>query len=123
MRKLIFTIIVAASATAQADHRTYTRKAAVPPAASQAKPAELAKPAAEKPAPANPTFTANQLLEIEETNQSLRAQQADILEQLVRDTPDTDPQKPDIMFQLAEHYAREMRFWRIKQGDADVQRH
>lgn len=44
----------------------------------------------------------------------VRREQERILERLIADTPDDDPEKPDIMFRLAEHYARQLRFWRIK---------
>ena len=41
-------------------------------------------------------------------------EQERILEKLIKDTPADDPDKPDYMFRLAEHYAQQLQFWRIK---------
>ena len=49
-----------------------------------------------------------------ERNEPLRREQESILVQLVHDTPQDDPDKPDYLFRLAEHYAMQQRFWRLQ---------
>jgi hypothetical protein len=44
----------------------------------------------------------------------VRVEQEAVLEKLVRDTPEDDPEKPDLMFRLAELYAQQQRFWRLE---------
>jgi hypothetical protein len=53
-------------------------------------------------------------MRIEEQLLPVRHEQEGILVGLARDTPDGDPDKPDYLFRLAEHYAAELRFWKIK---------
>jgi hypothetical protein len=44
-----------------------------------------------------------------------RREQEEILVKLVANTPDDDAdEKADLLFRLAEHYAKQMRFWRLE---------
>ena len=58
--------------------------------------------------------TADEVMAIAEQNEPLRREQEVILRQLANETPDDDPDKPDLLFRLAEHYAKQQRFWRLK---------
>jgi len=58
--------------------------------------------------------TATNVMEVEQRSVPLRREQEALLVQLVKETPDSDPDKADLMFRLAEHYAKQQRFWRIK---------
>jgi hypothetical protein len=105
--------------TAHADHRRYTRK---PDLHIDVKRSPSAAPAHPAPKPARPAVDADDILAIEEANQPIRREQEKVLEGLVRDTPDDDPQKPDLMFRLAEQYARQLRFWKLKAIEATITR-
>ncbi|MDB4960506.1 MAG: Tetratricopeptide repeat protein [Myxococcales bacterium] len=58
--------------------------------------------------------TADEVMAIETQTEPLRREQEVILRQLANKTPDDDPDKPDLLFRLAEHYAKQQRFWRLK---------
>ena len=75
-----------------------------------------AKPVATstKPAAAKPAITADQAMRVEELADPIKRDQAALLEGLVRDTPEDDPEKPDLMFRLAELYAMQARLWRLE---------
>lgn len=109
MRILIVVIVLCS--TARADHRRYTRPSAAPPVA----PSKLPKLA---PHATGPTVTADDLLRIEADNEPIRREQEELLVTLARETPETDPEKPDILFRLAELYAKQLRFWRMKATEA-----
>ena len=86
---------------------------------------ERAKPVertTESRAPAKPTITADALLAIEARTQPIKRQQETILLRLIRDTPDTDPEKPEYLFRLAEHYARQLRFYRLRSIESTMPR-
>lgn len=107
--KLLLAIALVA-APAYADAPKYTRK---PSLQIPVKLSDRAKPIASAIPPATP-ITANDVIRIQEVTQTYRVDQEKILEQLVAETPDDDADKPDLMFRLAEHYARQQRFWRLK---------
>ena len=65
------------------------------------------------PSAAKP-ITADDAMRVQEITQPFRKEQEAILEKLLADTPDDDPEKADLMFRLAEHYAKQQRFWRHK---------
>jgi hypothetical protein len=106
MRSIV--TLVALTSIASANPR-YTRShAAVPdvkPVAANAAPASSAS---------KPAITADQAMHVEELADPIRRDQETLLEGLVRDTPDDDPQKPDIIFRLAELYAMQARLWRLE---------
>jgi hypothetical protein len=72
-----------------------------------------------KAEPAKPSLTATQILAIDLALQPVRREQEILLEKLVRDTPDTDDEKPDHMFRLAEQYAKQLRLWRLRAIELD----
>jgi hypothetical protein len=109
MRILIIVIVLCS--TARADHRRYTRPSAAPPPPKATLPRHATTAT-------GPAVTADELLHIEEDNQPIRREQEALLEKLARETPETDPEKPDLMFRLAEQYAKQLRFWRMKATEA-----
>jgi hypothetical protein len=64
--------------------------------------------------PAKPAVTADDVLRGELTAEPIRREQEALLEKLVRDTPDDDPQKPELAFRLAELYASAARAWHLE---------
>lgn len=112
MSKLLATVLVLLACTpAFADARyTRTRNLRIDVNLS-----DRTKPIAPPPAPptAKP-ITANDAMRVQEATQPFRKEQEAILEKLLADTPDDDPEKADLMFRLAEHYANQHRFWRHK---------
>jgi hypothetical protein len=102
----IVLLLLLASSTSYAE--PYKRKAAVP----EAKHVERKKPApvkTEKP-------TADAILAGEILGEGVRVQQEHVLQQLADETPDSDPDKPEILFRLAEHYSRQLLYWRLREG-------
>jgi hypothetical protein len=119
MRKLIIVGIVCAASIAAAERPKYTRKQPidVPVALSdRVKPVQPVKQAAAKP------VSADAVMIIKERQQPLRREQEAILEKLIKDTPDDDADKPDYMFRLAEQYAQQVQFWRLKAVEAGFRR-
>jgi len=111
MRTALLVIALCAT-TAHADRAKYSRKqnVVVPVNLSnRVKPIEpKAKPST------GPVATPDDIMLAQERQQPLRREQEAILEKLIKDAPDDDPEKPDYMFRLAEHYAQQLRFWRLK---------
>ena len=113
MRTILFLLL--ATTVAHADAK-YTRKPALHIDVKQTPrtkplPAPTSAPAA-KP-------TADGIMLAEERTEPLRKEQEQMLLELIRDTPDTDPDKPDYFFRLAEHYAQQLRLWRLKANELD----
>jgi len=113
MRTLWFVALaIAIAAPAYAEHPKYTRKQNVvidvklSSRVTPKQPAEAPKP--------EPTLTPDDILRIQDEAQPLRREQEAILEKLIKDTPDDDPDKPDFMFRLAEHYAQQLRHYRLE---------
>jgi hypothetical protein len=73
------------------------------------------------PEATTPAVSADDILAIEDRQEPLRAEQQAILIQLANDTPDTDPDKPDYLFRLAEQYALQLRHWRLRATEAAIQ--
>lgn len=112
MPKRSLVLLAALLATpAYADAPKYTRKQNV---VIDVKPSDRTKPIQPVTKLAGRPVTATEVMVIEEQNEPLRREQEVILGQLVRDTPDDDPEKADLLFRLAEHYAKQQRFWRLK---------
>lgn len=61
-----------------------------------------------------PAVTADDVMRVQDATQTVRVEQEAILAKLVAETPDDDPDKPELMFRLAEHFAQQQRFWRLK---------
>lgn len=119
MRTLVILAALCAAPAAFADPPKYTRKqplAPTPHLSERVKPRAVATP---KP---TPTLTPDGIMAVIVQQQPLRREQEVILEKLVKATPDEDPEKPELMFRLAEHYAQQLRFWRLKAIEPTVQR-
>jgi hypothetical protein len=115
MHKALIVGIVMAASFAYAEPPKYTRKqpVTVPVTLSErVKPIQPVKQAPTKP------VSADAVLIIKERQQPLRKEQEAILEKLIKDTPDDDPDKPDYMFRLAEQYAQQLQFYRLKSMEA-----
>ena len=115
-------LLLTISATAFANPK-YTRKQDVHidvKLTARTKP--LPPPARHTPEATTPGVNADDILAIEDKAEPLRAEQQAILIQLVNDTPDTDPDKPDYLFRLAEQYALQLRHWRLRATEAAIQR-
>ena len=98
------------SSIAVADPPRYTRK---PDLRIDVKPSDRVKPVVPRAsAPAQP-LTADDILRTEADAQPIRGKQEATLVRLVNATPDADPDKPDLLFRLAELYAYEHRFWHL----------
>jgi hypothetical protein len=106
-------VIILVASTAHADRRKYTRPSPPPPVALTSRVLPRHAPAEPQPA-----VTADDILAAVEGNQPIRREQEELLVKLARETPDGDPEKPDIMFRLAELYAKQLRFWRLKATEA-----
>jgi|SRR6516225_2502297 hypothetical protein len=105
--RIIAVVAILSAASVHADPPRYKRASAVPPA-----PTKVEKRTAE---PAQPTVTsADAILAGEERAQPIRKEQELTLQKLACDTPDTDPDKPELLFRLAELFAQQSRFWRLK---------
>jgi len=116
MRSLLLVAVISTTAAANPkytrtqdvhiDVKTSWRTRPVPPAAK----------------PRGPEVGADDILAIEDKEEPLRKEQQAILIQLVRDTPDDDPDKPDYLFRLAEQYALQLRHWRLRATEAAIER-
>ncbi|HEY4241688.1 MAG TPA: hypothetical protein VGM88_17825 [Kofleriaceae bacterium] len=112
----ILAMLAILSATAAADAPKYTRKQTVTVDAPRS---ERTKPIAPRELPpAAPTVTGAQVMHLEESKDPARNAQARILEDLIDKTSEEDPEKPELMFRLAELYAKQYRFWNLKAIEA-----
>jgi hypothetical protein len=107
MRYLLLLLV---PATAFAGHH-YTR---TPTLHIDVKTSERTKPIPTAPASHVPSTSGTEILALELEKEPIRQEQEALLIQLVNDTPDTDADKPDYMFRLAEQYARELRLWTVR---------
>ncbi len=120
MRAITVVILVAcAGSVANADPAKYTRKTA-PPDVQVSDRAKPVQPPVAKPA--EPVVTANDIIAAETRIQPIRVEQEKLLEKLAYDTPDNDPTKPEILFRLAEQYAHQIVFWKIKAVEEEKRR-
>jgi tetratricopeptide (TPR) repeat protein len=63
---------------------------------------------------AAPEITADQFIHIEGQVRHIRDEQIENFRMLIEDTRDADPQKPDLLFRLAELYAQKQRYFRFR---------
>jgi hypothetical protein len=103
--------VLVIAAPAAADPYRYVRKPGV--VVEAPKLSDRVKPKPPKVIKDRP-LTGNDVMLIEERNEPLRREQEALLVKLVGQTPDSDLEKPDLLFRLAEHYAKQQRFWRLK---------
>ena len=114
---LVGLIIGALAATAAANPK-YTRRQDLH---IDVKTSSRTRPAPPVAKPRGPEVDADDILALEDKAEPLRKEQQAILIQLVHDTPDDDPDKPDYLFRLAEQYALQLRHWRLRATEAAIQ--
>lgn len=117
MRNLLVLVGVLLATPAYADAPRYTRKQNVVVDVTLS---DRVKPIQPTTGVQGRAATANEVMVIEEQTEPLRREQEVILGQLVAETPDDDPDKADLLFRLAEHYAKQQRFWRLKSMEPAV---
>jgi outer membrane protein assembly factor BamD (BamD/ComL family) len=111
----------AAAAQSKPKH-TYTRKQGAAPAAALS---ERARPGAPKQAAAasaeRPQLDADTALSLEALRSTVRADQEQILIDLIDDTPDRNAdEKASLYFRLGELYAMQHRFFRLKSQEREL---
>ena len=114
MRTLILLALLPSLALAEGRYRR--PQPATPPVNLS----ERTKPITPKAIESKPITSDAALAALVDTEPVRREQEA-ILVQLVANTPDTDgDEKADLLFRLAEHYARQMRTWRLQAMKAQI---
>jgi tetratricopeptide (TPR) repeat protein len=82
------------------------------------------KPIQQKPQGASefkPELTADSILNVEVAVGDIRAEQEQILVDLIQQTPDSEvEEKSDYYFRLGELYAKQQRTWRLKSAEAQI---
>ncbi len=111
MRTFLSLLLLLAATTASADTPKYTRPHTV---VIPVKLSDRTKPSRPVAALPGRPLTGDEAMQIEEDTQPIRVEQEAVLAKLVAQTPDDSPDKPDLLFRLAEHYAKQQRFWRLK---------
>jgi len=118
MRFIPLALLIASTASA---NPKYTRKQDLHlDVKLSARTKALPPPEQHTPEATTPAVHADDILDIEDQAAPLRAEQQAILIQLVDDTPDTDPDKPDYLFRLAEQYALQLRHWRLRAAEEAI---
>ncbi|ACY15027.1 tetratricopeptide repeat protein [Haliangium ochraceum] len=64
-----------------------------------------------------PTLTADDLIELQGKVREIRKEQIQQFALLIEDTDPDDPERPDLLFRLAELYAQQQRYWRFRAMD------
>ena len=108
---VILTAAWSGAALAQAPKYTRSTKVEV-----KVKQTDRTKPkeAAPKKVEARPELTADDFIAIEGQVADIRSQQTELLEQLIEDTPDDEPnEKADLLYRLADLHAQKQRYWRF----------
>ncbi|MBK7538092.1 MAG: tetratricopeptide repeat protein [Myxococcales bacterium] len=118
IRAAIACLVLASASTAWAQKPKYTRASEVKinvKISDRVKPLETGKePAASK----QPSITADQILNIEGLVGEIREEQAAILFDLIKNTPDSAAEeKADYYFRLGELFAKQQRFYRLKAAE------
>ncbi|MEO8844779.1 MAG: hypothetical protein ABI591_23530 [Kofleriaceae bacterium] len=117
MRTVILASLLHA-ALANADHHTYARTQTFQIDTKGTPRTKPTPPVVAKPWKA--TIGADQAMAIAEAQEPIKHEQEALLIQLVTDTPDADPDKPDYLFRLAEQYAGELRLWRLRSAEYQI---
>lgn len=107
------------SGAAQAQLARYPRQQPPVPPVELSERVLPPSPAQPAQAVAKPSIDSAAVLSIASPRAPVRAEQEQILLQLIADTPDSSAdEKADYYFRLGELYAQQCRFWRVKTGDA-----
>jgi len=104
-----------ASAPVYAQKAKYTRQTEVKVDVKLSDRVKPIQPKAADPKDKKPALDADAVLSIEGLVGNIRAEQEQILQQLINDTPDSEvEEKSDYYFRLGELYAKQQRYWRLK---------
>ncbi len=114
MRTLLFLALLPSLALADARYKRPQ------PAAPTVTLSDRTRPIAPKTEEAKPISSDAALAGLEKAEPT-RREQEEILVKLVANTPDDDvDEKADLLFRLAEHYAKQMRYWRLEATKAEI---
>jgi tetratricopeptide (TPR) repeat protein len=117
IRVAVFSAVLVYTATAWAQKPKYARSTDVKinvKISDRVKPLEAKETAASK----QPTVNADQILNIEGLVGEIREEQAAILFDLIKNTPDSEAEeKADYYFRLGELFAKQQRFYRLKSAE------
>src|SRR5882762_10074871 len=108
---LVVLAIVIASGPTWAEPTKYTRTQDVKIDVKLSDRVKARAPVKQEPKPA---LTGAQALEVEGLKGVYQAQQEQLLIDLIKDTADTDPDKPKYLFMLGELYAKQQRYYRLR---------
>lgn len=117
VRAAVAALVLSAANVAWAQKPKYTRASEVK---INVKVSDRVKPieAAAAPASKQPSITADQILNIEGLVGEIREEQAAILFDLIKNTPDSAAEeKADYYFRLGELFAKQQRFYRLKAAE------
>ncbi len=93
----------------------YTRDTKVNVQVEQTERTKKPEEKAKKAEKAQPELTADDFIVLQGQVKHIRNQQVQLLEQLIQDTPNTEPvEKADLLFRLAELHAQSNRYWRFR---------
>jgi len=121
--KLAIVVALASGASAWAQKAKYTRQQDVK---VEVKLSDRVKPIVAKDAKdlrqQQPELSADQVLAVEGLVGTIRAEQEQILMDLIEKTPDSEvEEKSDYYFRLGELYAKQQRYWRLAGIEAAIQ--
>ncbi len=115
-----FAAVLGSGGDASAQKAKYTRSTAVK---VNVKLNERTRPlvAKEENKQALPELSADEILEVEGAVGEIRAEQTELLNALIDDTPDSDvDEKADLYFRLAQLYSQQQRYWRLKTQEYSI---
>ncbi|MBK9070673.1 MAG: tetratricopeptide repeat protein [Myxococcales bacterium] len=112
------TWVTMASAVAQPTTKTERTQTVEVKVRETKKAKPVVKQAADKAA--GPSITADQILAAQDKVGTLRRDQLALLTALIKDTPDGDPSKPELIFQLGELYSRLATFNRLRWNEMEI---
>ncbi|NJM90758.1 MAG: tetratricopeptide repeat protein [Myxococcales bacterium] len=118
VRAAIVSAVLACAATAWAQKPKYSRSSDVKINVKISDRVKPIDPNAEKPAAKQPSVSADQILNIEGLVGEIREEQAALLFDLIKNTPDSEAEeKADLYFRLGELFAKQQRFYRLKAAE------
>ena len=111
---IVLGLIIALGSTASAQKPKYTRSQTVKVKVNLS---ERTRPlvAKDQKKQALPQLSADEILQVEGKVGEIREDQIQLLKVLIEETPDSDvDEKADLHFRVAEAYAQQQRYWRLK---------
>ena len=118
MRKLTLALVLTASGMVYADAPKYTRKTTDIKVQQTDATKKLEVKKKDEPKGPDKEVTADLFFQIQGQVQNIRDAQIEELKSLIQDTDDGDPEKPDLLFRLAEQYSQKARFWHFNAMEA-----